>query len=44
MQHVRVYVQNEGAVEEEAVQSVQHNTITQSSIVPSNGQHSDNYI
>ena len=44
MQHVRVYVQNEGAGEEEAVQSVQHNTITQSSIVPSNGQHSDNYI
>ena len=25
MQHVRVYVQNEGAGEEEAVQSVQHN-------------------
>ena len=31
-----------GAGEEEAVQSVQHNTITQSSIVPCPG-HSDNY-
>ena len=44
MQHVRVYVQNEGAGAEEAVQSVQHNTITQSSIVPWPGQHSDSYI
>ena len=42
--HVRVYVQNEGAGAEEAVQSVQHNTITQTSIGPWPGQHSDSYI